>query len=806
MAYKLVGKNFTPHDVVAKVTGQAKYAEDFRADGMVFCRLMLSPMPHARVRGIDASAALKMPGVLGILTPEDVTPMPEPLPPLLAKEPKYVGEPILAVAAVDETTAQDAMEKIKIDLESLPYTVDPLQSLFPGGPDARLDANVGFTGFPGIPETPLQRFKWAAADFAQAGEGRLPEGKTPEEWSYGNVQAELARSKLVLDESFVTASISHHSMEPRSCMAYWQNGKCFVHGSSQSHTFIIPTLAMLIGIKPEDVVLIAEYCGGGFGSKGNAYPVMAIPALMSKKLGKPVMMRISRAEEYFVGFGRSGFQGRIKLGFRADGRLLAADLLIVQESGAQTGFWDYRNAGDAVSLVYQPSAMRWRGIPVYTNTPTRTAQRGPGFNQIICVTEPLIDRAARELGIDRLAIRRLNNPENGSVYGGERTRVPSAYIKDALAKGAAKFNWDERKKRSGRRSGSKVTGVAVAQAYHPAGFFGFDGLVRITPDGKLHIHTGVGNLGTFSHSATARIAAEVLKYDWENTVLERGDSRKHLPWNLGQFGSNTSFTMSRTNYVAAMDAVAKLKEIASRDLGGKPDDYDIDGTKVFLKSNASKSLTYAAAAQRAIDLGGKFSGHEMPDDLNPITKASVTALAGTGLIGVARDTLPVAGQPSAFVAAFIEIELDVETGQHRIVDYLAVADCGTVIHPAGLATQIKGGAVQGFGMATLEHLVYDPQNGLPATVGLHQAKPATFLDVPLHMEAEGVDKPDPTSPLGTKGVGEPPLGAGAAALLCAISEALGGHVFNRTPVSPDMIVNFTAGRAQSHKPLQVNTF
>jgi CO/xanthine dehydrogenase Mo-binding subunit len=109
-------------------------------------------------------------------------------------------------------------------------------------------------------------------------------------------------------------------------------------------------------------------------------------------------------------------------------------------------------------------------------------------------------------------------------------------------------------------------------------------------------------------------------------------------------------------------------------------------------------------------------------------------------------------------------------------------------------------------MATLEHLVYDPQNGLPANVGLHQAKPATFLDVPLHMDAEGVDKPDPTSPLGTKGVGEPPLGAGAAALLCAISEALGGHVFNRTPVSPDMIVNYTAGRTQSHKPLQVNTF
>ena len=181
MAYKLIGKDFTPHDVVAKVTGQAKYAEDFRADGMVFCRLLLSPMPHARVRKIDAAEALKMEGVLGILTADDIPEAPAPLPPMLAKEPMYVGQPILAVAAVDETTAQDAIEKIKVDLEPLPFTVDPLQSIFPGGPAARSDANVGFAGFPGIPETPLQTFKWDAAAFAKAGDDKLPEGKAPEE-------------------------------------------------------------------------------------------------------------------------------------------------------------------------------------------------------------------------------------------------------------------------------------------------------------------------------------------------------------------------------------------------------------------------------------------------------------------------------------------------------------------------------------------------------------------------------------------------------------------------------------------------
>jgi xanthine dehydrogenase molybdenum-binding subunit len=187
-----------------------------------------------------------------------------------------------------------------------------------------------------------------------------------------------------------------------------------------------------------------------------------------------------------------------------------------------------------------------------------------------------------------------------------------------------------------------------------------------------------------------------------------------------------------------------------------------------------------------------------------MTRASATALAGSGLIGVAKDRLPVGGETAAFACAFIEIELDVETGRYHIVDFLNVGDCGTVIHPMGLETQIKGGSVQGFGLAALEHYVFDPQNGIPGTVGLYQAKPPTYLDVP-DLQADWVDKPDPTSPMGTKGIGEPPLGAAASALVCAISDALGGHLFNRTPIRPDMIINVLAKLPPAHKPMQIHT-
>lgn len=794
----LIGQNFVPPDIYGKVTGGARYAEDFRRDGMVFCKLLLSPMPHARVRNVDASAALAMPGVVGILLPEDVPEQEGLANNILTYEPHFVGEPILAIAAVDETTAQNALDAIRLDLEPLEFCTDPLESLRPGGPNARTGGNVAG-------EDGLMEVKWTEEDFAAAGEGQLPMGQPTEEWSYGDVEGGFAEAALVLDETFVTASTSHHSMEPRTAFAYWENGKCYLHGSSQSQSLPLPGLAAYIGIEPENLVFIAEYCGGGFGSKGGAYPLMTIPAHLSRKISRPVLMRISRAEEYVLGSARPGFQGRVRMGFAPDGRLTAVDLYIVQENGPNQGFGDLGSAASAVTIVYTPLAMRYRGISVLTNTPPRGAQRGPGQNQIACAVEPLLDKAARQLGLDPVEIRQVNAPMHDSRYGGSQGPITSAYLREALDIGAEQFGWSERRARSGQRNGTKVTGVAVGQAFHSAGSSGFDGLVRITPDGVLHIHTGVGNLGTYSYASTSRVAADVLGYAWERCEIHRGDSSRGLPWNNGQYGSNTSFTMSRTNYAAAEDALGKLKEIAARRFGGSPADYDIGSESVFRRSSPSSRITYAEAARIAIELGGRYSGEEAPDDINPMTRASVAQLAGTGLIGVARDNLRQTGMVPALAAGFIEIELDVETGAYEIIDYVGVADCGVVMHPQSLASQIRGGAVMGFGMGGSERHVYDPRWALPGAVGFHQAKPPSYLDVPSEMGWAAVDQADPNNPVGVKGIGEPLMGCAAAALLCAISDALDGHYFNRNPVVADMIVNAATGRAQAYRPLQVNT-
>ncbi|MDA1369905.1 MAG: xanthine dehydrogenase family protein molybdopterin-binding subunit [Proteobacteria bacterium] len=801
MAYMHIGKDFTPPDVHGKVTGKAKYAEDFRVDGMIYARLLTSPVPHARIQNLDLSRALQMEGVIAVLTADDVPQQANLENPILTNEPAFVGDPILAVAAIDEQSAENAIAAINFSFQPLPFAVDPLTSLQPGGPHARTQGNVGN----GTLQGEFRSVHWSEQDLQALHNNQMPEGEAAREWSVGDVDAGFADAAYIINESFVTASHSHHSMEPRSALSYWQNGKCYVHGSSQSQSFPVPGLAAYIGIDPADLVFIAEFCGGGFGSKGGAYPSMSIPAHLSRLTGRPVMLRISREEEYYIGSARHGLQGNIKIGFRADGRISAIDLYVIQDNGANAGFSDWLSAGDTVSLVYQPEAMRFRGIPVFTNTPGKGPQRGPGQNQIHAAIEPMLDKAARELGLDPLTIRQVNAPQNDDSYGANQGSLTSSHLSEALAMGAERFDWAAKLARSGQRNGSKVIGVGVGQAYHSAGSNGFDGLVRLTPDGKLHIHTGVGNLGTYSHTATSRVAAEVLKCNWDNCIVERGDSRRHLPWNLGQFGSNTSFTMTRTNYVAAVDALEKLLEIAAIDKGGVPADYDIGDERVFLKSDPATFISYADAATRAIELGGKYSGQYVPEDINSMTSRSVAALAGSGLIGVAKDNLEKQGTVPALAAGFIQIELDLETGKYEILDYLGVADCGTVIHPRGLEIQVKSAAVMGFGMAGFERHAYDPQNGLPSATGFHHAKIPSYLDVPTPMDWAATGIPDPQNPVGAKGIGEPIQGCAAAALLCAISDALGGHLFNRVPVTADMIVNAASKRPQSHSLLQTNS-
>jgi len=795
---RLVGTNQLPKDLVAKITGRAKYSEDFRVDGMLFAKLLLSPVPRGRVRSLDASAALAMPGVHAVITAADF-PDPGSGEPVLTNEPIYQGQPIAAVAAVDETTAAEAVAAIRLDMERLPFVIDPLDTLRPGGPDP-LDQGNAYDG------NDLDFVKWSSEQMTAIEGDRFPEGDFPalDGWELGDVEEAFARSALIVEESIVHQSQTHHPLEPRSAMSYWQNGKCYLHCSTQSAARTARSHASRLGLEEEDLVLITEYCGGAFGSKISGSVTDVIPAVLSREAGRPVMMRVTRDEETYFGRARAGLQGWVKMGFREDGRLLAMDLILVQDSGAYGRRGDFTSAAATASLAYQPENMRFRGLAVVTNTPPRGAQRAPGGAQAMTMIQPVLDQAAKELGVDRVDMTYLNAPPDQAEFGPGGTRVTSAYAKEAVQLGRELFRWDERKARSGQVNGSKVTGIGVALSPYAAGSSGMDGMLIIRPDGSVTIHSGIGNLGTHSVFDTAMPAAEVLGVEWDDVEVVWGDSSKGLPWSSSQSGSQTTHAHTRANYATGLDAKEKLQEIAAMDLGGNPGDYDVGAGRVFRAANPSVGMTFGQAAQRAIELGGRYDGHELDEDLNSMTSDAVRAnLMGQGLVAAARDRFSHEGASRSTVVSFAEVEVDRETGVVELKEILSIADVGTVLNPRNLEAQTHGGVLQGMSQARFEKWGFDPRWGVNQNKRFYNTKPFSILDIPEELSFAAVDIADRESPIGSRGIGEPPVGAGAAVVLGAIFDALGIYI-NRTPVTPDKILNALEGSNPGYTPLQTN--
>jgi xanthine dehydrogenase molybdenum-binding subunit len=909
---KLIGQNYTTPDLVAKVTGKAKYAEDYRVEGMLFAKLLVSPMPHARIKRLDTSAALAMPGVKAILTAEDMpgaavgTTLGENVQASaqtergLTNEPLYQGEPILAIAAIDEHTAAEAIEAIVIEFEPLPFVVDPIESLRPTGANARTQGNVWMrpttppaapagraagaaaggaataaaagaatagaspagasTG--AAPGTPAARgaaagtpgaaavtgqaadgrrgaaagaaagvapaaaarggrggrgagaapappqiaiWKWTDEDFAKAGANQMPMGKATDEWVFGNIDEGFKKADLILDETFMTQSTGHQPLETRTAMAYWQNGKLFLHGSTQSTVQTVASVARWTGLTPDKVVIISEYTGGGFGSKIPGAISMAIPALLSKKANAPVMMRITREDEHFIGRARPGILARVKVGFRKDGKITAIDMYTVMDNGPYDGQGDARSAGTTVSLAYQPETMRWRGLAVLTNTPPKTAQRAPGGMQGIGIMEPILSKAARKLGVDQVELRKINAPAGKAPFGpalpnGKQAYVTSAFVKEALDKGHELFQWEAKKASySGKKQGSKARGIGVAVSPYSGGSIGFDGLFIIKPDGRITFQSGIGNHGTHSVFDVHRQAAEMLGVAWDQCDVVFGSTAKNLPWTCISAGSQTAHAMTRAAHAAATDAIKKLQEIAAKAHGGKPEAYKVAGGKV---SGPGGSMTLAQAAEKAIEYGGKFDGHELPEDINNFTKTSAKNLVGQGLMAVAKDAYPRDGQSQSFVVGFAEVEVDTETGVVTVIDYAAIADVGTVLNARSLKGQLFGGSMLGLGHAKTQRWAYDQHYGVALARRFYQNKPPTILDAPLNFTAEAVGLPDPETPTGVRGVGEPPVGAAYGAIMNAIADAVGDEIFRKSPVSPDIILAaLENGGQRTHEPL-----
>ena len=615
--YKLIGQNYTTPDLVAKVTGRAKYAEDFRADGMLFCKLLLSPMPHCRVRGIDAREALAMPGVKAILTADD---LPKPAAPAgggarpslapeaaLTNEPVYRGEPILAIAAIDELTAAEAIEKITLDLEPLPFVVDPLESLRPESPNARREGNAFVGG-------KLATHKWTANDFGSAPDGAMPMGEPGDQ-----LGVRRSRRRLQAGRPRPRRDLSHAGDEPPAARDADRDG---VLAERQAVPALLDAERGADGGVGGEVGRrstrsrswsISEYTGGGFGSK--------IPGRTRWRAGA------AREEDRHAGddahqprggalhrpraaVAAGACEGRLPQGRPPHGESTCSSL---QDDGPVRGTVRPRTrrrhvlagvSADRAALPRLVGAHQHAAADLAAGAGRDAAERHHGADAREGGAQ-LGDRCRwRCTGSTRPRARRCSGRQTRK---GSAATSTSAFVREALDRGVELFDWDERKARSGKRRGSKARGIGIAgQPLHRRLL---DRLRR--PDDHPARRQAVRAVGHRQprHPLGDRYGARRRRGARHAVGPRRGGLGRHqqapaVDVHVRRQPDRRTPWRARI-MPAAMDAKRKLQEIAAQDLGGRPEDYDVGGARVFrsgdrvaaiLRSSRRRSARSSSAA------------------------------------------------------------------------------------------------------------------------------------------------------------------------------------------------------------------
>ncbi len=559
-----LGKRIPRVEGADKVTGRAKYTYDIQLPGMLYGKILRSPYPHARIRSIDASEAEKMPGVKAVITD-------------LTREVNYVGEEVAAVAATSEQIARDALKRIKIDWEPLPFVVDPETAREPSAPRVTPQGNV--------------------------------RGGNPRE--RGDVDSAFSRSDVVVHEAtYSVPARSHCCLEPHGLVCQWQGDKLIAWASTQGIFSVRDELAGALGIPQGNVRVICEHMGGGFGSKFGARAEGVICARLAKMAGAPVKLMLEREEEQLAtGYG-PGVTAKVKIAATRDGQLIAWE----SETYGTGGVWG--GAGIPLPYIYPVPNVRTRHYDISTNIGASAALRAPGHPQASFIMESAMDDLAHKLGIDPLEFRIKNDPNP--------VRRAEYQI------GAERIGWTRRNRVPGEGRGVIRRGIGVASAiWGGGGGAGSRPTVRIAPDGSVEVRLGTQDLGTGTRTYVAAIVAEELGLDVKQVKALIGDT--DYGYSGGSGGSTTTASVAPAVKMAAMGAKERLLAAVSQHLQVNPANIVLADGKVVARNGSERSLTW----KQACALLGK-EGIEVQGEWNPNLQGS--GVAGCQFAEVEVDT------------------------------------------------------------------------------------------------------------------------------------------------------------------------
>jgi CO/xanthine dehydrogenase Mo-binding subunit len=747
----MVGTSLHRLDGPDKVTGHTRYAGDQVLPGMLHARLVMSPYAHARIVHIDISSALSLPGVEAIFTAETLAmkqndPLSRTQSPLAQQEVLWCGHPVAIVVAETEALAEDAAAAVDVDYEPLPVVLDPELALQPTSPPARVFGTSATSG-EGQQST------------AGGGAASSPNVSSLAPLVVGDIEVGLREADQVVEGTYHTLPVHQSYMEPQTVtVAPGRSAHHLIIWSSTQGLFTVRSaVAKALNLPERQIHVEPVSVGGGFGGKETLLEPLV--AAVVYQLRKPVRLIYTRQEDLLAGNPAPQMVMQVKLGARGDGTLTAIQVRMILDAGAfpnpLAGLSGFHFSG-----AYRCPNMDIRCDVVQTNKPGTGAYRAPSGPQAFFALESTVEELCQQLRIDPLQFRRLNAPGEGDPHF-MLGRWPRIGLEECLELIEQHPLWKQREQ--ARREvppelkGWKV-GIGLAIGSWLAGTEPAAALCRLENDGSFTVVVGSVDMSG-SDTSLALIAANELGQpaDAVNITHDNTDS---MPYSGLSAASKTIYTVGSAVLSAARDARSQIFSIAADMLEAATDDMELRDGKVMVKGVPEKHVTLQQIAASSMNFAAPFE---------PI-------------FGRGRSANRVASP--TFVAHLAKVAVDPETGEVRVLDYIAAQDVGRAVNPAEVEGQIHGGIVQGIGWALLEGMSYDENGQLLTATLMDYALPAS-RDMPT-ITPLLVEIPSPLGPFGAKGVGEPPVIPVAAAIANAIRDATGVRM-TQLPMTPERV-------------------
>jgi len=795
--FSIIGKPIAMVDAAGKTTGSGKYADDLSLPGLLTGKILHSPYPHARIKRIDTSRAEKLEGVVAVVVGTDA-PNPYGILPvghdeyaLALDKVRYVGDNVACIAAVDEATAEKALELIDVEYELLPAYFDPEEAM-------RAETNLIHDNKPHNVEKDYHHV-------------------------FGDPDKGFADADQVAEARFIANEVTHAAMEPHCTLAAFEidpqtgkPGRLTVQSSTQVPYYLQHKLSLVLEMPMSQIRVIKPLVGGGFGGKSEVIPLEIIAAIAARKAKAPVKITYTREEVFWAHRGRPRTIIDLKTGVKKDGRITAVKARVVQDGGAYCsyGVVTILYSGALLGALYDIPNIQYDGYRVLTNKPVCGAMRGHGTVNVRFAFESQLDELAAAIGMDPAEIRRRNllQPPCVTVNG---LRVQSYGLPECIDRVVERSGWKERKGQM-----PKARGLGIACSHYVSG--AANSIIRsdmphstvnikIDRDGGVVVYTGASDIGQGSDTMVAQIAAETLGCSLSRIKVVAADTDL-TPIDIGSYSSRVTFMNGNATLRAAEEVKKQIASAAARKMNCEPVDLIFRGDTVFRKNGhvGTAALGPPVEQNPTTSVSGRVEGQilrgslqqkrkdEGPKDQLTFEEAVVAAIDFHGALSGSGSYAPplearggkhkgagVGPSPAySYSAQVAEVSVDEETGEVTVHKVWAAHDCGRALNPVSVEGQIIGSVWMGMGQALTEEMVW--KDGMLMNPGLLEYRSPSSIESP-EVEAIIVESIDPEGPFGAKECSEGSLAATIPAISNAIYDAVGVRL-HESPFTPERVL------------------